>query len=51
MSQLIDEHFSDIVMLGGTCSRGTKFFLTIMHVARHGQRGLCRGVKESFFLV
>lgn len=51
MSWLIDEHFSDIVMLGGTCSRGTKFFLAIVRVARHRQRGLCRGVKERFFLV
>lgn len=50
MSWLINECFSDTVMLRGTCSRGTKFFLIIVHVARHRQGGLCRGVKGDFSL-
>lgn len=50
MSGLIDERFSNIIMLGGTCSRGTKFFLIIVCMARYRQCGLCRGVKKNFFL-
>ena len=51
MSWLIDECFSDIIMLGGNCSRGTKFFLFIACIAKHRQCRLCRGVKEDSFLV
>lgn len=48
MSWLIDECFSDSIMLGGTCSRAAKLFLFIVQMKRHRQGGLCRGVKGDF---
>lgn len=49
MPWLIDERFSDITVLGGTCSRGTKFFLIVVCMEKHRQCGPGRAIKEDFF--